>query len=116
MASAQSEDVQQQLDSFLHHDKPEHPPTDIEAGKKPADEEHKETQGEEKHQHPLMQSKERRVKDAQKQADQYGREMIYPQTLPQTVLNEQDPFGAPADSAEGREPREKISLFPSAED
>jgi hypothetical protein len=65
-------------------------------------------------QNPLMKPTERRVADAKKQADQYGREMTIPQTYPQTSLEDQDGFAAPADSAV-REPREPVSLFSEVE-
>ncbi|CAM6129775.1 unnamed protein product [Calypogeia fissa] len=113
MASEQSPEAQQKLEQFFHHGKAEHPPTDTEMGKPPAQRssdirqaEHKEKRMEENQQNPLMQPLERRVKDAEKQADQYGREMHVPQTYPQTLIADQNPFGASGDSSVGKEPRE----------
>lgn len=76
--------------------------------------EHKEKRREENEQNPLLQPEERRVKDALKQADQYGRDMEVSQTKPQTLLDDQDPFGA-SGATDRKESRPQVSLFKSDE-
>ncbi|KAL2642654.1 hypothetical protein R1flu_010241 [Riccia fluitans] len=97
-----SEQAQKIADQFFHHDKPESetPPVDPEFGKKPAKDsglrqaEHKEQRAKEaaakSHGHRDV---ERSVKESLKQADEYGRDMSVNQTAPQTLLDDQNPFG-----------------------
>ncbi|OAE33139.1 hypothetical protein AXG93_4773s1120 [Marchantia polymorpha subsp. ruderalis] len=97
-----SEHAQKKAEEFFHHDKPEAetPPIDQEFGRKPAKDsgarqaEHKQQRAEEAAAAPLTgRDVERSVKDSLKQADQYGRDMSVEQTLPQTRIEEQNPFG-----------------------
>ncbi|KAL3695926.1 hypothetical protein R1sor_010002 [Riccia sorocarpa] len=94
--------AKKKAEEFFHHDKPESetPPVDPEFGKKPARDhgirqaEHKEQRAKEAaaKSHGEV-DVERRVKNSLRQADEYGREMTFPQTLPQTHLDYYNPFG-----------------------
>ncbi|CAM6097521.1 unnamed protein product [Calypogeia fissa] len=104
MASEQAQAVEQNLQRFFHDYKTEHPPPDAEMETtRTRQAEHNEKRGEENEHTSLIEPKERRVKDAAKQADHYGREMTVAQQMPQTL----DPFAASGESSPAKEPRDK---------